>query len=322
MALFDRSQLIGHHLYLNSDASRTGSVSQRSLASNASDTQQSLPRVTSPRGQPVHPSLVTSAAQHAESKLPCKRSPSGLPFLMLTSLIAAETNPQDEIKLLRGQLHRAHTDIEQLTAKLTRISRLARLELLPLAAQVPLSQVTNEASETKQATFKEGDIIASEKRLRATLSLILAEIERGAGKEASAKAGSPISSMAHDSTGGAGAALLDTLGEVPKRSRTISDTPVAKQTAIDSIAGRMNLDVPISSATPSSPSPITSSSSAALPSIASSGSDALPARKTLTPEERREMLQQEFLDTEEGYLKSLQKLHDVRPSGMKHVGKD
>jgi hypothetical protein len=72
--------------------------------------------------------------------------------------------------------------------------------------------------------------------------------------------------------------------------------------SIDSIAARMNLEVP--------PQLASSTSSCGATPEGSASPSPMPPRKTLTPEERTEMLQQEFLDTEEGYLKSLQKMHD------------
>lgn len=223
----------------------------------------------------------------------------------------------DTIKELQEQLARAHASVTQLNAKLARIGRLARLELLPLAANTPLTQLVNEDPAKLSAAVRENDIVASEKRLRSTLALVLAETERGSDEMTNRSASDDqvgLSGALAGASSLAGSVLTSstTRGERAVSAAESSDAKrgrsVSTKASIDAIAGRMNLEVLTSSLASSASSPSTISGSAG---GASTGSSPLPPRKILTPQERTVMLQQEFLDTEETYYKSLQKLHDV-----------
>ncbi|ELR25197.1 RhoGEF domain containing protein [Acanthamoeba castellanii str. Neff] len=222
----------------------------------------------------------------------------------------------DTIKELQEQLARAHASVTQLNAKLARIGRLARLELLPLAANTPLTQLVNEDPAKLSAAVRENDIVASEKRLRSTLALVLAETERGSDEMTNRSASDDqvgLSGALAGASSLAGSVLTSstTRGERAVSAAESSDAKrgrsVSTKASIDAIAGRMNLEVLTSSLASSASSPSTISGSAG---GASTGSSPLPPRKILTPQERTVMLQQEFLDTEETYYKSLQKLHD------------
>jgi hypothetical protein len=238
-----------------------------------------------------------------------------------------EVDTRDEvITTLQEQLALAHANVARLNAKLARIGRLARLELLPLAANTSLTQLVNEDPARASPAVRESDIVASEKRLRSTLALVLAESERSSSDDL------PSGDRVKDSLSGAlavassmaGSALASTTKEMRAKSERVvtdsyknkckSSTPTK---TVEVLAGRMNLDVPTASLASSSslPSPLSSplsSTSSGAGSPGPSGSSPLPPRKILTPQERTEMLQQEFLDTEETYYKSLRKLHDVR----------
>jgi hypothetical protein len=223
----------------------------------------------------------------------------------------------DTIKELQEQLAQAHANVTRLNAKLARIGRLARLELLPLAANTSLTQLVNEDPAKVSAAVRENDIVASEKRLRSTLALVLAETERGSDETTNSSASDyqvGLSGALAGASSLAGSVLTSSTarGERAVSAAESSDArrgrSVSTKTSIDAIAGRMNLEVLSSSLASSASSPSTISGSAG---GASTGSSPLPPRKVLTPQERTVMLQQEFLDTEETYYKSLQKLHDV-----------
>lgn len=311
---------------------------QLSYASSASHTSDSTgptlplstsPRATSPRGTSMSarvasprltarstssPSLVfVDPAQPSSSDK--GQTPAQQPTPVNRGHADVDSR-DDTIKELQEQLARAHANVTRLNAKLARIGRLARLELLPLAANTALTQLVNEDPAKVSAAVRENDIAASEKRLRSTLALVLAETERGSDETTNSSASDNQAGLSGALAGAsslAGSVLTSstTRGERAVSAAESSDArrgrSVSTKTSIDAIAGRMNLEVLTSSLASSASSPSTISGSAG---GASTGSSPLPPRKVLTPQERTVMLQQEFLDTEETYYKSLQKLHD------------
>ncbi len=190
--------------------------------------------------------------------------------------------PKEIDSKLQEQLAKAEAEVQRLKQKLEMISKIAKTELsLTLAPSGVVGNSLAKTAESINQMFNKTDILIlqkSEQRLKNALNRILEEVDRKEENVYIKKKDLNLKDIAREHK------------KRPKgreRSRSFGGKGIMDQSKTSS----------------------TDSSSSGSPS-----STPLPPRRTLTPEERTELLQKEFVDTEVAYVNALQKTHDVSAS--------